>query len=684
MRGKIFMIFGILTLIYLGISPSFAWWNDSWAYRKQINITERSGNDLTDYQVAINLTYDSNMQPDFSDIRFTWYNESSGEEVKIPYWIEQKVDESWAYVWVKVPEIPANDDAVVYVYYKNTTLVTSESNGTAVFEFFDDFEGTSLDTSKWDTTGGSITVSNSEACFGPHDYALHSMSLLNSKIIYWVDWGSSNKKINLGWIVKSNPDPTYGVFASCSSDDFGDCITREYDGTNDVRSSAITVSNGKLIFYFLNDVAKTCQNETCTDTITRQYTTPDSIGIAGWGSLNADICFDKVLVKKYTDPEPTYSIGAEEVSIDYSNINVTPESPQTYPVANITFNITWSSPAGISSAWIRHNFTGEFQNYTMTNTTPLGTEVNFTYTFENPPAGYFVYQFFANDTNGNIGSTPKYSYTINKAPTTLNLTITGTAGNVTYTYPVVTNTTGWANVTGGTLYLYRNGSLVNSSQDVVSEIVQLPAGYYEYTLAFEHQNYTADNLTYYLTIQKRDAEISLTSSNGWNIYEGSSTTILCSASSYAPDPILKIDNVIVSNPYTLQVELRNYVVSCSVSDTQNFTNTEKSQILYVNPLLACTSNETFAFKYSYNSSATFNFTKLVEQGLVRKNLGDIWVENATSVSINLTDGYFLIVSGDNYTIYFGNYFVNNSYPQASRTSPTVSYTHLTLPTTERV
>ena len=35
------------------------------------------------------------------------------------------------------------------MYYGNPSA-TDESNGDAVFEFFDDFEGTSLDTSKWD------------------------------------------------------------------------------------------------------------------------------------------------------------------------------------------------------------------------------------------------------------------------------------------------------------------------------------------------------------------------------------------------------------------------------------------------------------------------------------------------------------------------------------------------------
>jgi Uncharacterized conserved protein len=57
-------------------------------------------------------------------------------------------------IWIKVPYIPANGNATVYMYYGNPNAV-SKSNGDAVFEFFDDFEGTSLDTNKWEIVNPS-------------------------------------------------------------------------------------------------------------------------------------------------------------------------------------------------------------------------------------------------------------------------------------------------------------------------------------------------------------------------------------------------------------------------------------------------------------------------------------------------------------------------------------------------
>ena len=108
------------------------WFYADWGFRRPIIITEHNNTNLTDYVMYFNITYDSDMNPDFSDIRFTWLNETSGEEEEIPYWIETYENASWVKVWTKVPFIPANGTALVYVYYGNPTA-TDASNFNAVF-----------------------------------------------------------------------------------------------------------------------------------------------------------------------------------------------------------------------------------------------------------------------------------------------------------------------------------------------------------------------------------------------------------------------------------------------------------------------------------------------------------------------------------------------------------------------
>ncbi|KAF5416754.1 MAG: hypothetical protein C5S48_01975 [Candidatus Methanogaster sp.] len=114
-----------------------------WSYSDLITIQDKSGFDLVDYQILIELNtvnFDfSKARSDGADIRFV---ELDG--TLMSYWTEDwnSTDES-AKVWVKVPSIPENGVTTIRMWYGNAGA-TSESNGSAVFEFFDDFDTDTL------------------------------------------------------------------------------------------------------------------------------------------------------------------------------------------------------------------------------------------------------------------------------------------------------------------------------------------------------------------------------------------------------------------------------------------------------------------------------------------------------------------------------------------------------------
>jgi len=152
MGMKKFLLFAIflVSLSFLISNVKAYWWNSTWKYKKYIQIYNlQNPENLTDYQILINLPYDVKMQPDFSDIRFTWYNSTNRTETEIPYWIENYSTSQNAAVWIKVPFIPSNitnigygnGTQIIYVYYGNTTPVSSTSNPYNVFIFYEDFEG---------------------------------------------------------------------------------------------------------------------------------------------------------------------------------------------------------------------------------------------------------------------------------------------------------------------------------------------------------------------------------------------------------------------------------------------------------------------------------------------------------------------------------------------------------------
>jgi parallel beta-helix repeat protein len=120
------------------------WWDSDWQHKRPITIDMTSN--LINYQVNVNITYDSDMQPDFADIRFT--NEE--EDTELDYWIESKSDGEWCSVWVEVDSIDTSNGTQAYIYYGNL-FAESASNATNTLLLYDDFLGTSLDTGKWET-----------------------------------------------------------------------------------------------------------------------------------------------------------------------------------------------------------------------------------------------------------------------------------------------------------------------------------------------------------------------------------------------------------------------------------------------------------------------------------------------------------------------------------------------------
>jgi hypothetical protein len=152
-----------------------SWWDETWLYRKAIQISNDNDEDLTDFQVAItldtaSLIADGKMQATCADLRIT---DNNGNV--IPHWIEENnpgCDDASTKIWTKVPKVFDGDDATtIYAYYGNAQAGNVE-NGDNVFEFFDDF---SIDTlseytqEHWfshGSAGDNWTISNGELVGG--------------------------------------------------------------------------------------------------------------------------------------------------------------------------------------------------------------------------------------------------------------------------------------------------------------------------------------------------------------------------------------------------------------------------------------------------------------------------------------------------------------------------------------
>jgi hypothetical protein len=148
---------------------------------------------LGDYQIPIEITDENvliRMSENGEDIRVFEdqvsdpYTNVTG---KIPYWIESK-NSSYLKIWIKTT---LNSPKTVYIYYGDESA-TSESNGESVFDFFDDFSSSIINSSKWEEVN-SITYSTG-------DY------LRVSGAVGWISPASSGSYLVARWNKGTLPD----------------------------------------------------------------------------------------------------------------------------------------------------------------------------------------------------------------------------------------------------------------------------------------------------------------------------------------------------------------------------------------------------------------------------------------------------------------------------------------------
>jgi len=108
------------------------WWNESWDYRKTINVTNSGVTLLSNFPVYINLSKEYEMQNDFDDIRFINGScGSTGTYLSLDYEIENYTS-SKADVWINIPSFVPGVNQICMYY--NNPYVSSGQNSINVWD----------------------------------------------------------------------------------------------------------------------------------------------------------------------------------------------------------------------------------------------------------------------------------------------------------------------------------------------------------------------------------------------------------------------------------------------------------------------------------------------------------------------------------------------------------------------
>ncbi|MCW7078695.1 MAG: DUF2341 domain-containing protein [Canidatus Methanoxibalbensis ujae] len=333
-----------------------------WKYYREITIKENSGKTLTDYQILVELNsanFDfSKAKSDGSDIRF------STDSQELSYWIEEwDSNAKKAKIWVKVPLIPANGETNIKMYYGNPSA-GAVSDGDKVFEFFDDFEGTSLDINKWsyeEEGTGNLDLKNGYAHFFGKKY-----TKIISHIIPALPNSLVGMKVRWNGVGTHNGQETILYFVPESVNDLGkpkdyilyfDVFRATYysDPHPEWRSNRVLFdersinSNKKVLTWFNVETILSARDGVIKGRIWESGNLYDSwheakvhslnesrrIILINGGDENGESWFDHIFVAKYISPEPTVLLTKEGTTPE--NVGLDLKTPKTAPTPTPPF-----------------------------------------------------------------------------------------------------------------------------------------------------------------------------------------------------------------------------------------------------------------------------------------------------------------------------------------------------------
>ncbi len=284
--------------------------------------------------------------------------------------------------------------------------------------------------------------------------------------------------------------------------------------------------------------------------------------------------------------------------------------PLTYSATPSVFNITWADNINVSTVQIDGNWSGSAQNYTAALVS--GTNASGVWSYSTTiGAGTYYWKSYANDSVGNTNASAQQTFTVSKADNPVNLYLNGTQANSTYTYPQSINATSTTLI--GTVFLYRDATLLASGASPQVNISVLGNGTYAYKVnATGNTNYSdnATGVTYYAFVNKGTSVCNLTfdKTTPQNYSAALTATCSCTANSGTVALYRNGTNVTATeNGTAVTLGVSTWAYECNTTGNANYTSATNTSNFVINQATrTCTlaTDKNWTRTYDSTSSST--------------------------------------------------------------------------------
>lgn len=696
------------------LDPWFSDYSD-WTKKKQIEINSTVA-DIANYTILLNITYDSDMNSDFSDIRFS----NSTDDGALYYWFKDHecIDGVNCEIFVNIGTLTNKS---IYMYYGNA-VATNESNIQNAFWFGEDFLGTSINTSRWGFDDGAnvarnvgngelvfnvtaqayVEVNNYKILYGAHyGYEMTSYGKQSTEAGDYIGFGISTDDSNhYPWMMTgkntvTNPNPSYFSYnAGHKSTD------RSTDYTNYVVKTVIWNATGG--FFYDNWVF---QNNLTSNT-------PNAVSIMSYRhhSNTGTRTVDWVYLRPISNAPEIVTYYSEESANENPVVYlVSPADDTNYSSNDVNFVCNTTDDVDLGNVTLYGNFSGSWlANETATIN---GTENSTTFNIKVPYNNSYIWNCYACDDTG-LCSFATSNYTFEIEDEIINL-VSVTLNEPNDSYETVENSilfncsasyiSGLVNLTlvidGNDNFTVYNSSIENLSLQTTQP---LTIGAHNWTCRGEYLNDTGTTAVRSLTIQNyiinsetyndpvyetalETFAINFTHNAG---YTNANTSFYYNGTKYTPTQVITGDTVYSSVslyiPSVTQQTEKNIFWSIDL-DSLNFNTTANTQTILKTTDIsivytACAGGMFTALSYNFsdevngsgmNSDVEYNFKYGVGNFTSKTLYGGYNNISTLNVCINASQSNYSLGYGEvkyssvgyvtrNYYMYYGFTLVNDT------------------------